>query len=258
MTIRPCAALLLLALAPAAARAQKTPVPVPDAPPPPEYGQPAPVPVRSFGWAGGSLVLALPTGEFKNYVHAGGGLNFFGALKLVPDGTLSLRLDGTFLIYGLETRTVPLGTGPLSLVDVDVQTSNIILGLYVGPQLTVPHGAVRPYANAGIGVSGFFTGSSVSGTDNGESFASSTNFSDGTFAVRAGGGVWIQAFRGRRPVSIDIGAQYVWNGRVSYLREGSITFSDIAGNPEYHPIRSETHLWLIYVGVSASLVPKAP
>ena len=255
MTIRPCAALLLLALAPVTALAQKTPMPVADAPPPPQFDT-VPAAVRSYGWAGGSLALGLPTGEFRRYVSAGGGLNIFGALKLTPDGLLSLRLDGTLLIYGLVTRTVPLGSGPLGLIDVDVQTSNVIVGLYLGPQLTVPRGAVRPYANAGIGYSGFFTGSSVSGTDNSDSFASSTNFSDGTFAVRAGGGVWIQAWRGRRPVAIDIGAQYVWNGRVSYLREGSITFYLV--NPVYSPVRSETHLWLIHVGVSADIVPQLP
>jgi hypothetical protein len=256
MTIRPCAVLLLLALAPAAARAQKTPRPVPDAPPPPEYGPPAPVAVRSYGWAGGSLALALPSGEFKNYVHVGGGLNGFAAIKLVPDGALSIRLDGTFLLYGSQTRRVPLGSGPLGLITVDVTTSNAIFGMNIGPQLAATSGAIRPYAFGGIGFGYFWTSSSVSGSDNSnQPFASSTNFGDGTFAVRAGGGVWIEAFHGRTPVAIDVGVQYVRNGRVSYLREGSITF-DALGNPVFHPIRSETHLWMIHVGVSAALVPK--
>ena len=249
MTIRPCTLLVLLALAPAAARAQKNPVPVADAPPPPEYVR------RSWGWAGGSLALALPSGEFKNWVHVGGGLNGFAAIKLVPDGALSIRVDGTFLIYGSQTRRVPLGSGPLGLVTVDVTTSNAIFGMNLGPQLTATRGTFRPYAFGGIGFSYFWTGSSVSGTDNTEAFANSTNFGDATFAVRAGGGVWIEAFHGRTPVAIDLGVQYVRNGRVSYLREGSITF-DSLGNPLFHPIRSETHLWMIHVGVSAGLVPK--
>lgn len=251
MTIRPFATLLLLALAPVAARAQKTPRPVPDAPPPPEYA-----PVRSFGWAGGSLVLALPTGEFKNYVHVGGGLNGFAAIKLDPAGALSLRLDGTFLLYGAESRRVPLGSGALSLITVDVTTSNTIFSLNFGPQLTATRGPVRPYAMGGVGFSYFWTSSSVSGSDqSNQPFASSTNFGDGTFAVRAGGGVWVQVGRGRTPIWLDLGAQYVWNGRVSYLRPGSIDTS--VSPPLIHPITSETHLWLIHLGVSAGLVPKA-
>jgi hypothetical protein len=251
MTIRSCA-LLLLALAPAAAHAQKTPAPVGDAPPPPEYAQP-----RPFGWAGGSLVLALPTGEFKHYVTAGGGINGFAAITLVPGGALSLRLDGTFLLYGAESRQVPLGGGPLQLLTVDVTTSNTIFSMNLGPQLTATSGAIRPYVHGGIGFSFFFTGSSVSGSDNSdEPFASSTNFSDGTFAVRAGGGIWIQVSRKRTPLWLDLGAQYVWNGRVSYLRPGSID-TDVSP-PVIHPITSETHLWLIHVGISAGLVPARP
>lgn len=251
MTLRPRTALLLLALAPAAALAQKPPRPIPDAPPPPDYG-----PARSFGWAGGGLTLALPSGEFKNYVHVGGGLTGFAAVKLDPEGALSLRLDGTFLIYGSETRRVPLGGGALSLVTVDVTTSNTIFSMNLGPQLTATRGPIRPYALGGVGFSYFWTGSSVSGTEHSRPFASSTNFGDATLALRAGGGVWLQVGHGRTPLWLDLGAQYVRNGRVSYLREGSITF-DALGNAAYSPIRSETHLWLIHLGGAVGLVPRA-
>jgi len=251
MTLRTLSILAALAVVPMAARAQKRPVRVTDAPPPSDaYGEP-----RTFGWAGGSLVLALPTGEFKNYVQVGGGLNGFAAFKLTRDGAASLRVDGTMLIYGNETRRVPLGTGALALVSVDVTTSNLIFGLSIGPQLMAPSGTVRPYVNGGIGFSYFATSSSVSGENNSEPFANSTNFGDGTFAVRGGGGLWIRVGHGRTPVWLDLGAQYVRNGRVSYLREGSITF-DLAGNPIYSPIESETHLWMVHVGVSAGLLSR--
>jgi hypothetical protein len=108
MTIRPSTALLLLALAPAALRAQKSPVPVADAPLPPEFAHP-----YAFGEAGGSLVLALPTGEFRHYVSAGGGANLFGAIKLVHGGPLSLRADATILIYARRGRS-PSAGGPSS------------------------------------------------------------------------------------------------------------------------------------------------
>ena len=244
MTIRPCALLLVLALAPALARAQKTPVPVADAPPPPEYG-----PAHVIGFGGVGLDLALPTGDFRHYVTVGGGFDGFFALKLVPSGALSLRLDLTVLLYGSETRRYPL----VPLIDVDVTTSNTILGMNIGPQFVATSGRIRPYAMGGIGFAYFNTSSSVSGSDNSEPFANSTNFGDGTFAIRAGGGLWIQVGHGRTPVWIDLGAQYLWNGKVSYLRPGSI---DLGPPVVYHPIRSETHLWMIHAGVSAPIAPK--
>ena len=252
MTTRLCTALLLLALAPSALRAQKVLTPVADAPPPPEYAHP-----YSFGEAGGSLVLALPTGEFRHYVSVGGGANLFGAIKLVHDGPLSLRADATILIYGSETRQVLLGGGPLQLITVDVTTSNAIFSMNVGPQLAATRGAIRPYAFGGIGFSYFWTSSSVSGSDqSNQPFATSTNFGDGTFAVRAGGGLWIQISHKRVPVWLDLGASYVWSGRASYLRPGSIDIN--FSPPVIHPITSETHLWMIHLGIAAGLVPARP
>jgi opacity protein-like surface antigen len=249
MTIRPCALLLALALAPALARAQKTPVPVGDAPPPPEFAPP-----HVIGFGGVGLDLALPTGVFKNYVAVGGGFDGFFALKLVPSGALSVRADLTVLLYGSETRRVPLGSGPLQLITVDVTTSNTIFGMSIGPQLVATSGRLRPYAMGGIGFSYFNTSSSVAGSDNSnQPFASSNNFGDGTFAIRAGGGLWIQVGHGRTPVWIDLGAQYLWNGKVSYLRPGSI---DLGPPVVYHPIRSETHLWMIHAGIAAAITPK--
>lgn len=252
MTVRPLIAVLAvlcLAVLPAAARAQKQPVPVRDAPPPPEYQAPP-----GIGWAGGNLVLALPTGEFKRYVSVGGGLDGFVALRL-GESAVSLRLDGTWILYGSETRRVALGSGPLSLVDLDVTTSNSIVNFTIGPQLIAPSGAIRPYLFGGVGFSYFWTYSSVSGTDNSQPFANSTNFGDGTFALRGGGGLWIQVGRGRTPIWLDLGAEYVRNGRVKYLRQGSIAF-DLSGSPVYTAIESETNLVLVHLGVSLGLAPR--
>jgi hypothetical protein len=74
--------------------------------------------------------------------------------------------------------------------------------------------------------------------------------------VRAGGGIWIQISHKRTPVWLDLGGQYVWSGRASYLRPGSIDTN--SSPPVVHPITSETHLWMIHVGVAAGLVPKIP
>jgi hypothetical protein len=212
-----------------------------------------PAPGRTIGWAGGSLALALPVGEFSNYVKVGGGANGFFAWRLAADGAASIRVDGTFLIYGSETRRVPLApSGPLSLVDVDVTTSNMIASMGIGPQLTATRGAIRPYVNGEVGFSYVGTSSSVSGSGDGDSFANSTNFDDFTFALRGGGGLWVRL---SSVVSLDLSAHYIRNGRVSYLREGSITF-DLTGAPIYHPIESQTNLWLVQAGVSVGIQPR--
>lgn len=238
-----------LGILPSLASAQKAP----------SFGDAAPrdyrpAPSRTIGWAGGGLALALPVGEFSNYVKVGGGANGFVAWKLAADGAASIRVDGTFVIYGSETRQVPLApSGPLALVNVDVTTSNVIVNLGIGPQLTATRGAIRPYVNGEVGFSYFGTSSSVQGTHDVEPFATSTNFDDFTFALRGGGGLWILLLSSKRtPVSLDLSAHYIRNGRVSYLREGSITF-DIAGAPVYHPIESETNFWLVQAGVSVGL-----
>lgn len=248
MTLRPFAPLLLLALAPAALRAQKEPVPVTDAPPPPEYQAPA-----EIGFAGASLVLALPTGEFKRYVNAGGGLSAFVDFKLGSQSAAGLRLDGTFILYGSERRRVPLSS-TVQLVYVDVVTSNQIFTLGFGPRIAARRGAIRPWIGAEVGFSYFWTSSAVAGSDNSGPFASSTNFHDFAFAWRAGGGFLVQVGHGRNPVFLDFAAHYLRNGRVSYLRPGSIDTS--VSPPAITPIQSETNLWLVEAGVTIALVSK--
>jgi hypothetical protein len=250
MTHHPTTLLVLaLALCPAIAAAQR-----PNPADGPVGKSVALRPMRAIGWGGGSLALALPRGEFADYVHLGGGLNGFLAFKLSPQGTLSLRLDGTFLIYGSETRRVPLSS-TVNLVTVDVTTSNMIASMGIGPQLAATSGWIRPYVNGSVGFSYFWTSSSVRGADNIDAFASSTNFGDAAFALRGGGGLWIQLTHGRTPLWLDLAAHYVRNGRVQYLRPGSIDAS--VSPPLIHPIESETDFWLVQLGVSTSLqVPR--
>lgn len=242
---------LTLAALPGAAAAQKPYVPRPIAP----LGDEADAD-RIVAWGGGGLVLALPVGEFSRYVNVGGGLNLFGALPLARRGAASIRLDATFLIYGSETRRAPL-SGTVQLVTVEVTTSNQIIGLAIGPQLTATSGGIRPYVNGQVGFSYFATVSSVRGTNDVEDFARSTNFDDITLALRGGAGVWLRLTHGRTPVWLDLSAEYVRNGRVQYLREGSITF-DQTGAPIYHPIESETHLWQVQVGIAVGAPARRP
>jgi hypothetical protein len=192
-------------------------------------------------------LLAQPTGEFANYVDLGFGLGAHVHWAPDPDGHIGIRLDGSYLVYGRETRRYQL----LPLVDVDVNTNNQIAGLQIGPQVSVGRGAVRAYGFGQIGFSYFATTSSVEGSANIGSFASTTNFDDFTFASSVGGGVRLQLTNGRVPVALDLGARYLYNGRARYLREGSI---DIAGNDiTITPLESQTNLILYQLGVSIGL-----
>lgn len=200
--------------------------------------------------AGAHLALAIPQGQFSDFVDLGYGLGGWIAFNLDRRGTLALKLDGNFLIYGHETRRRPLSP-TVPFVSVDVSTSNNIYSMGIGPVLTLGHGAIRPYFTATAGFSYFATESSVKGSNNYDSFARSTNFDDFTFAWTAGGGLRIQVSRGRSPVFIDMASEYHRNGRANYLREGGIT-DDGNGNVIIRPIQSETNLMLVKFGVSAS------
>ena len=139
----------------------------------------------------------------------------------------------------------------MPFVDVDITTQNNIYVLGIGPQVALSTGSVRPYFTGLVGFSYFATESSVRGADNFSDFAKSTNFDDFTFAWMAGGGFKIRVRGGRTPIFLDLSSEYHRNGQVNYLREGSIT-DDGNGNAVIRPIRSETNLLLIRLGVSGA------
>ena len=204
-------------------------------------------PVR--GALGGNLVVALPVGEFADYIDTGFGLGFVGHLNLAGNGAVRLRLDGGFLQYGNETREICLTT---CRIVVDLTTSNNIVYGSIGPELAVTRGWIRPYVNAGIGGAYFTTTSHLDGQSDNEDFARTTNFDDGTFAWSAGGGLYIPLSMGRTPISIDLGARYHGNGTVRYLREGDI--EDLPdGSIVIHPQRSDANLVTLQLGVSIGL-----
>jgi len=204
-------------------------------------------PVR--GALGGSLIVAVPVGEFADYINTGFGVGFTGHLNLAGEGALRLRVDGGFVQYGNETREVCLTT---CRIRVDLTTSNNIVFGSIGPELMMPHGPIRPYVNAGIGGAYFATTSHFDGESDNQDFANTTNFDDGTFALTAGGGLYIPVSFGKTPISIDLGARYHRNGQVRYLREGDI--EDLPdGDIIIHSQRSNADLVTLQLGVSVGL-----
>lgn len=228
----------ILLLAPAILHAQRL-----------EFDEPR-GPTRAF--AGVHLMVAQPLGEFDEYIDWGGGIGGEFLYAFDRQGALGMRVNLGLMIYGHETKRVPLSP-TLGRIRVDVSTSNNIFVMGIGPQVMLPSGTVRPYLNGTVGLSYFFTRSSVEGSADLEPFASSTNFDDATFAWQAGGGLYIPLRRGRKnPLSLDIGAQYHANGEARYLREGSIR-EDGTGEIFFDPIRSQTNLITYRVGITVGL-----
>ncbi|HET9982944.1 MAG TPA: hypothetical protein VFQ38_05140 [Longimicrobiales bacterium] len=213
---------------------------------PAEYG-----PARHF--AGAAVIVAQPVGAFADNVDVGFGLGGHLLVGAARGGALALRLDAGVVNYGRTTKEVCFSSTVGCRVKLDLTTMNNIAYGQIGPQVMVPTGRVRPYANAGIGVSYFGTESSVKGTSGGQDdFARTTNFDDATFAWGAGGGLVIPVSFGRVPVSIDLGARYHGNGKVEYLREDGIT-DNPDGSISIHPTRSNADLVTYQVGVSIGL-----
>ncbi|HSU14508.1 hypothetical protein [Longimicrobium sp.] len=203
-------------------------------------------------YVGGEATFARPQGEFSNYIDQGWGGGMHYLLRLDRDGWFGLRADASLVNYGHERQRVQLSNTVGGRILLDLTTDNNIALVGAGPQIGLPTGTFRPYANGFVGVSYIFTESHVGGTSSGESFASTTNFDDASFAYGAGGGLYIPLSVRRNPVSLDLGVTYRHNGEAEYLRHG-----DIVDNPDgsitLFPVRSETNLVTFHVGVSVGV-----
>lgn len=194
------------------------------------------------------LGAAVPLGQFNEFVGVGGQLDgsfLFNPLK--GRDLVALRLDVTYVIYGSETHTVPLLPSTERIL-VDVTTNNNIVSVAVGPQITFPGRAVRPYIGGDVGFSYFFTESSASGSSSGgEPFASTTNYDDFTAAFGGDAGLYISLSR-RKAISLDLSLRYQHNATVRYLHEGSIQ-EQPDGSIRFTPNETPVDLLLLRVGI---------
>ncbi|HZF69198.1 MAG TPA: outer membrane beta-barrel protein [Gemmatirosa sp.] len=196
-----------------------------------------------FGLA---LSVAQPVHDFRRFVPNGWGGTGHVGMKLDPAGVLALRLDGGLLNYGREKTRVPLDR---SRLDLQLETRNDIYWAAVGPQLMVPRGPIRPYVNAQLGAAVFTTSTTLVEErtfEEDRELDSVTEQSDGTWSWGGGGGVLLSVARG---ISLDLGARFHRNGRVSYLREGGVR-NVPGGGVELDTIRSAADLWTYQVGLS--------
>lgn len=209
------------------------------------------IPLRAPSrWFGGlNVTYARPQGEFGDFVEKGWGGDLHGIYQLDDAGILGLRMDAGFLQYGHERVRVPLSSTTGGRILLDLNTSNNIAFIGVGPQIGLPDGRMKPYVHGFAGVSFLWTESSVTGSDSGDAFARTTHIDDQTFTWGGGAGLFLPVkTRGTR-ISVDVGVDYRNSGRASYLTEGDIRDEE-DNTISFDPIESDTDLMTFRIGVS--------
>jgi len=197
---------------------------------------------------GGDLTLSQPKGEFASNVPNGYGFDLTGMFRLDPQGYFNLRADLGGVRYGHER--VRVGFPFSGRVAVDLNTDNQIGFGAFGVQLQIPDGWFRPYANAAVAATYFWTESSISGADNSEPFDQTTNLDDWSHAWVFGGGVMIPF--GKSIGALNLGARYHYGASATYLKEGDIT-DNPDGTINLNPHNSKTDLVLWQLGVSFAI-----
>jgi len=197
---------------------------------------------------GGDLAISQPKGEFANNVPNGYGFDLTGMFRVDPKGYFNIRADLGGVQYGRERQRIGFpNTGRLSL---DLETDNRIGFGAVGAQVQIPDGWFRPYANAAIATTYFWTESSISGTGNSQSVLNTTNYDDWSHAWVFGGGLMIPF--GKSLGALNLGARYHYGAHATYLRKGDIT-DNLDGSITLNPRSSKTDLVLWQLGVSFAI-----
>ena len=218
-----------------------------------EQKQPSEFALRSSGDV--TFIQSRPVGEFGDNIGFGYGANAAYLYQVDRAGILSLRAEVGFVDYGNESKRVPLSSTIGGRIQVKVSTTNYIIPVSVGPQLTWPTGRIRPYANVGFGGQFFFTESSIDGTHDGYSGLSTTNQHDETHAWVAGSGVYVPIHSKNVNVMLDVGVQYFTGGRAQYLRPGSIV--DLPGSQiQINPLESRTQMLVLRLGARVGAARK--
>jgi len=194
--------------------------------------------------------VAQPTGGFRSNVDVAWGVGAAVRHHFRWFQQLGLRADFAFLNYGNETKRVPLSPS-VNRVVVDMTTSNNIAVLSGGPELKLASGPIQPYVYGFAGYSYFYTQSSVGSDNDGNVFATSTNFGDGGLATGWGGGLSVPLRVRSANIAIDAGARRTINGTRSYLRRGDIQ-DQPDGSMQFSARTTDADFWQFHLGASFS------
>lgn len=204
---------------------------------------------------GGSVMLGLPQGEFKEKIdRLGYGFNVQGTLwEMSPDRPFTIGANLGYLIYGEESERRSLGID-IPGAYVDVNRTNSLACFHLLFQVSPFSGAIRPYAEGLFGGAYIFTQTSVESDWSDENLYESTNFDDFTWNYGFGGGFLIALDSdptGAATLFLDLKVRYKYGTEAEYLKEGSIDI--INGDLYYDVQKSKTDLLTIHIGVTAAI-----
>jgi hypothetical protein len=202
------------------------------------------------------FLAGFPTGEFGSHVGTSAGLGSTTLHHIDKHGIVGLRIDGYYVLFDSETRTLPPGV-VAQLVDIapphgptEVTTENMLYSLLAGPQIGFRTGSVRGFVNGSIGVSRFATESYVEvfdpSAEDGHSKEGNTHFAHYTFAWASGGGL---EFDLGSDFSLLLATQYLNNGTSRYVKQADLNLRP-DGAVDFLPIESQANLVVLQIQLS--------
>ncbi|MDP9201915.1 MAG: hypothetical protein M3P26_08330 [Gemmatimonadota bacterium] len=202
---------------------------------------------------GGNVVMSQPKGEFASNVGRGYGFDLNGMFRIDHRGYVNIRADVGGVQYGKERKDASF-FGITGRIDLDLETTNSIAWGAIGPQIMIPDGPFRPYANAAIAYTMFSTTSTLSDPYGQFQSISNDNANDGSHAWIFGSGVQIPFGTSG---AFNLGGRYYYGGRATYLTKGDIT-DNPDGTITLNPRNSKTDLVLWQLGVSFVIPRSTP
>lgn len=192
--------------------------------------------------------MSQPKGEFASNVGKGWGFNLNGLYRIDYKGYLNLRADFGTVQYARERKDASF-LGITGRVSLNLETTNNIAWGAIGPQIMIPNGPFRPYANAAVAYTEFSTTSTLSDPYGQFQPISSQNARDGSHAWIFGSGFQIPVGTSG---AFNFGGKYYYGGRASYLTKGDIT-DNPDGTITLHPRNSKTDMVIWQLGFTLAI-----
>ena len=215
----------------------------------PQVSRPDPLAVPATGLLrfefGPKFLTGVPVGTFGDRVGTSPGV----ALDLtarVGQTPFFVGVAFDYLLYGTETRRIPLLAAVPEVLE-DIDTTNNIIRTHAIVRVRPSGGRVRPYAEGLLGFNYVYTRTSI---DLGyESGAGTTHLGDFAPSLGAGGGVTIELLAGPGGrLGLDIGLRYLTGGDVDYLTRGDLQRDETGVT--FEPTRSPASLFGLQIGIA--------
>lgn len=167
-------------------------------------------------------------GALRDAIGDSRGVGGYLIYPVVPGRWLGIRFDVGLLTPDEEVSRFPLAVGERT-ADIRVNTTSNVASAFLGPQLSVSIGPVRPYANAGLGVSRFVYDLFVSATLDQAQQSAFITASATRFALLGGAGVRVPIVRGGGAVSLDAGVHLQRGKAADVPLRGTLTLDEQGG-----------------------------